>query len=108
MLAGVAAAILTNRAVLPYLASDLGFHAWTAGFQLALAPVLVACAEVNAILVPLVFLPMLAIYFGGREAVANQHRALHDDLTDLPNRQLFTRRWHDAIMCAKDAAAGWS
>jgi diguanylate cyclase (GGDEF)-like protein len=103
VLAGVGAAILMRRPIGPYLLADLGFHAWAAGFQLALAPVLVACAQVHTLLVPLVFLPVLAIYFGGREAVTNQHRALHDELTDLPNRQLFNRRLAEEIDGARES-----
>ena len=102
VLAGVGAAILIRRPIGSYVLADLGLHAWAAGFQLALAPVLVACAEVKTLLLPLAALPVLAIYFGGRDAVTNQHRALHDDLTDLPNRQLLTERIADAIAHARE------
>ena len=105
VLAGVGAAILIRRPIGSYVLADLGFHAWTAGFQLALAPVLVACAQVDTLLLPLAALPVLAIYFGGRDAVTNQHRALHDDLTDLPNRQLLTARLADAIATRARTAA---
>ncbi len=106
VLAGAGAAILTARPLGQYLVGDLGFHAWTAGFQLALAPVLVACAAIDVLLLPLLFLPVLAIYLGGRQAVINHHRALHDTLTDLPNRQLFNRQLEDAV--EESAATGSS
>jgi diguanylate cyclase (GGDEF)-like protein len=101
VLAGTGAAILTARPIRPYLLGDLGFHAWAAGSQLALAPVLIACAQVDLRLIPLVFLPLVAIYLGGQQAVINQHRALHDELTDLPNRQLFGQRLSEAIAAAE-------
>jgi diguanylate cyclase (GGDEF)-like protein len=97
VLAGVGAAILTRRPLGPYVLGDLGFHAWTAGFQLALAPVLLACAQTDVLLVPLLSLPVLAIYLGGRQAVINQHRALHDQLTELPNRQFFRQRLDEEL-----------
>jgi diguanylate cyclase (GGDEF)-like protein len=102
VLAGIGSAILTRRPLAPYVLGDLGFHAWTAGFQLALAPVLLACAQTDVLLVPLLSLPLLAIYLGGRQAVINQHRALHDQLTELPNRQFFRQRLEEQL----DAADG--
>ncbi len=103
VLAGIGAAILTRRPLAPYVLGDLGFHAWTAGFQLALAPVLLACAQTDVLLVPLLSLPVLAIYLGGRQAVINQHRALHDQLTELPNRQFFRQRLDEALDAANGA-----
>ena len=86
VLAGTGAALLGRRRVLPYLREDLGFHAWTAGCLVTLAPGVVTSADASLALIPVSFLPMLAIYFGGRQAATNAHRAVHDLLTDLPNR----------------------
>jgi diguanylate cyclase (GGDEF)-like protein len=94
---GVLSALLTHRPALRTLAADLRFQAWTAGFQLTLGPVVFAVAERDLALVPLLFFPLLAIHVGGRQAVLNQHRAYHDELTELPNRRLFLERLREDV-----------
>src|SRR4051794_3697221 len=68
VLAGVAAALLVDEPPIRYLGTDLGFQALTAGFVLALAPLVVAAAEASAALVLLCVVPAVAIYVGAREA----------------------------------------
>jgi diguanylate cyclase (GGDEF)-like protein len=97
VLAGSAAAVLGDLPVLPYLRRDIAFQAWTAGCILALAPGVVASADASLAYVPLAFVPMLAIYFGGRQASINSHRAVHDLLTDLPNRVMLGERLSGAL-----------
>jgi hypothetical protein len=87
VLAGAGASLLSGLPVVPYLREDMAFQAWTAGCLLTFAPGLVASADTSLLLIPLAFVPMLAIYFGGRQAGINAHRALHDQLTELPNRR---------------------
>jgi diguanylate cyclase (GGDEF)-like protein len=94
---GVATSLATHRPVLRTVACDLRFQAWTAGFQLTLGPVVHAVAERDLALVPLLFLPLLAIHVGGRQAVLNEHRAHHDELTELPNRRLFAQRLRERV-----------
>ncbi len=86
VLACVAGALLARLPVREYLREDLAFQAWTAGCVLAFAPALLASADASVALVPVCFVPMLAVYFGGRQAALSSHRAHHDALTGLPNR----------------------
>jgi diguanylate cyclase (GGDEF)-like protein len=88
VLAGTGAAFLARLPVAPYLRDDLAFHALIAGSLLTLAPALVASSAASFALIPVVVAPVLAIYFGGRQAGINAHHAFHDRLTDLPNRWL--------------------
>jgi diguanylate cyclase (GGDEF)-like protein len=86
LLACTAGALLAGLPLRTYLREDLAFQAWTAGCVLAFAPALLASANASVALVPVCFVPMLAVYFGGRQAAISSHRAHHDVLTGLPNR----------------------
>ena len=102
VLAGVAAALLVEEPPLRYLVADLGFQALSAGFVLALAPIVVASAGASIALVPLCLVPALGVYAGAREAARHAHRAFHDALTDLPNRLLLHERLNRALTNAEE------
>jgi diguanylate cyclase (GGDEF)-like protein len=97
VLACVAGALLARLPILDYLREDLAFQAWTAGCVLAFAPALLASADASVALVPVCFVPMLAVYVGGRQAVLSSHRARHDGLTGLPNRSALTETLQEAL-----------
>jgi diguanylate cyclase (GGDEF)-like protein len=100
-LACTAAALLAGLPILRYMRDDLPFQLWTVGCALAFAPLVLAAADSSLALVPLCFVPMLALYIGGRQAAVNSHLAFHDPLTDLPNRLLLAERLGAALAGAR-------
>ncbi len=113
-LAGMAVAFLRDAPVFTTLRSNLGLDMVTDGILLTLSPLVVAAADRSLYLIPLLALPMLAAYQAARvaqrnlglvndlqeQADENRHLALHDPLTDLPNRSLFHDRVGNAISFA--------
>ncbi|MFN2526087.1 MAG: putative bifunctional diguanylate cyclase/phosphodiesterase [Actinomycetota bacterium] len=97
---------------------DLLFQAMTRGALLALSPVVIVISQgVGLWLIPLVTLPIGAVFRsanvenlrlvnklqGSLEQLVelndlNKHQALHDYLTNLPNRTLFQDRLRQAIL----------
>src|SRR4051794_9142359 len=96
VVAGTGIALRVGQAPVAYLLRDAVFHAWTGGFQLALAPIVVIAANAGGWLLALSFCPLLAIFLGGRQAALNAHAAEHDPLTDLPNLNALRSRIADA------------
>ncbi|MER7456265.1 EAL domain-containing protein [Micromonospora sp. NPDC126480] len=72
---------------LPGLRQGLGFELLSTGSLLLLAPVLVTAARASAALIPLVLVPLFAVYRMARLSVEQQQLASLDPLTGLPNRK---------------------
>jgi len=121
-LAGIAVAFLKGVPVFTTLRSNFGLDMAMDGVLLSLSPMVVAAADRSLFLIPLLALPMLAAYQAARvaqrnlgladelreQAVENKHLALHDPLTDLPNRSLFHDRVGSAISMAGRSGLGVS
>ncbi|MEV1146745.1 GGDEF domain-containing protein, partial [Micromonospora sp. NPDC049799] len=71
----------------PGLRQGLGFELLSTGSLLLLAPVLVTAARASAALIPLVLVPLFAVYRMARLSVEQQQLASLDPLTGLPNRK---------------------
>src|SRR5438067_9756331 len=100
VITGTALALAQDAPIRSYLRHDLAFQATTAGELLALAPIAVVCAERSLWLIPLFALPMVAVY-GSASVSLEKHQALHDALTNLPNRRLFRDRTQQAVAAAR-------
>ena len=57
---------------------------------LAMTPIVVIVAEQSIVALPLMLLPIVAVYRSVSISAEKQYLALHDPLTDLPNRFSFT------------------
>ena len=93
--------VLTGAAVVRSIAPTITRHASTDWVLLALAPVVFAVADRSIALLPLLLLPVLAVYRSASISLEKEHQALHDALTDLPNRLHFNQRLDDALQDAR-------
>jgi diguanylate cyclase (GGDEF)-like protein len=82
----VAIALAQRSVVFGDLRDGLASQLMTTGVLLVLAPVVATVINDHGSLLPLLALPVLAVCKGGRASARIAHEALHDPLTNLPNR----------------------
>ena len=69
---------------------------------LSFSPIVIVLADTHGLLLPLLLLPLWSITSSAREADRRRRDALHDPLTDLPNRRLFARQVDQELKLARD------
>ncbi len=87
VLIAIAIALSQRISLRVLLRNDMLFQAAVMLVLLSEAPLLILAVDQGLWLVPL-FVPAVAVaYANGRSSIERDHRALHDALTELPNRQ---------------------
>ncbi len=91
----------------PTFRHGVAFELVSTGSLLLLAPVLVAAAHTSAALIPLVLVPLFAVYRMARLSAEQEQLARLDPLTGLANRKALLAEVHDHTPAhAERAAAG--
>jgi diguanylate cyclase (GGDEF)-like protein len=100
VLATAPGALATGTRLRDELGSTLVFQGTTTALLIGFAPVVAVTAHHDPLLVPLLFLPVLATWRSGVLAARNELQAREDALTGLPNRLSF----REQVAAAIDAA----
>jgi len=96
-LASIAPALAARARIREFLVANVAFELGTTAILIGFSPIVVVVIGVDLRLIPLLLLPLVAVYVGGRAAVRTEHQALHDGLTGLPNRVLFRQELERAL-----------
>jgi diguanylate cyclase (GGDEF)-like protein len=103
LLASTPPALIGGASPLAYIRTDLNFQVLSTVVLIAFVPVVLVVADYDLALIPLLWIPLVAIELGGRQAVINQHQATHDTLTGLPNRAYMHDRLANALQRASES-----
>jgi diguanylate cyclase (GGDEF)-like protein len=89
ILVGTAIGLASKTSVRKVVWSLLTREAVSDCVLLAFAPIVVIVANRGLLFLPLLLLPVYTVYRTARISAEKEHQALHDPLTDLPNRSSF-------------------
>src|SRR3954453_23172443 len=86
--------------------SDWSYQIASTGALLGRGPIVVVVMERGPWLVPLLLLPLFAVYATAAMSLEKERQAYHDSLTGLPNRKLLIEDARARIQSADDANLG--
>jgi diguanylate cyclase (GGDEF)-like protein len=108
MLVGLAIALSSGNRMSRLIGSIVVEEVISDCVLLALSPIVIIVADRSLIFLPLLLLPVYAVYRSASISVEKEHQALHDSLTDLPNRFSFEetlqRRLNQPFVAARKGA----
>jgi diguanylate cyclase (GGDEF)-like protein len=76
---------------------EFGVQAVSTGTMTALSPLVILAADRSPWLVPLLLVPLYAMYQSAAVSMTQQQQATHDSLTGLPNRKLLLEQAHEVL-----------
>lgn len=103
VLVGLVVAFLGHSSCREAIFADFGMQVIYSAAMIALSVLVVLAAARSVWLVPLLLVPLFALYRNGAVSLVQQRNALHDGLTGLPNRKLVIERTQDAVRSATSA-----
>jgi diguanylate cyclase (GGDEF)-like protein len=106
LIVGQALALLSKSTLWREVREDFGFQLLSSGSLLALSPFVVLALASSVWLVPLLLIPLLAVYKNASVSREQEHASLHDSLTGLPNRKYLLRDADDALAAARQDGTG--
>jgi diguanylate cyclase (GGDEF)-like protein len=86
--------------------ANWGYRVFSTGALLGLAPIIVVVMQRSPWLIPLLLLPIVAVYATAAMSVEREKQAYHDSLTGLPNRKLLIQDARARIEAADDRNLG--